>query len=503
MGETKVDFRHLLEDIRDGYPCQIEEAILTELISNSLDSKCTSIQIRVDTAERSLVVVDDGEGMSKEAFERYHDIASSTKRRGKGIGFAGIGAKLALLVCEEVLTETKQGKSHLCSTWRLRDSFHAPWRWIQPMGMVGTPRGTAVLLRWPDRLPYDEPRVRRLITQTFYPLLDDGFNEVMDHVYPKGLQFYVNGVRLARSDCQGLKRQYFLVGVRKRNNVPMGIGFLDWSAADLPEPERGVAISTYGKVIKRGWEWLGVVPKTPKTIAGIVEVPELVACLATHKCDFLPDASSKRKFYQVRKEIQKAVIGLLNDWGQMGGSSPNRDQGAARIEKELDEVLRRVLLEFPELQPLIDPLRLRNDAAGTTPVGPGGTPVEDAGAARSGGGNGGEGGSQHDTPTSPDKQGRDHESSLLDPTRSSRRRRPAGLMITFDDTTGGDELGWLRQGTVAINAAHPAYKRVEKREAEGPFIAFVVALLLSAELWSDTRPMAFVQRFLCEWGRAR
>jgi len=38
MGETRVNLRHLLEDIRDSYPYPIEEAIVTELIANALDS---------------------------------------------------------------------------------------------------------------------------------------------------------------------------------------------------------------------------------------------------------------------------------------------------------------------------------------------------------------------------------------------------------------------------------------------------------------------------------
>jgi len=38
MGETRVNPRHLLEDIRDGYPYPLEGAILTELVANALDS---------------------------------------------------------------------------------------------------------------------------------------------------------------------------------------------------------------------------------------------------------------------------------------------------------------------------------------------------------------------------------------------------------------------------------------------------------------------------------
>ena len=42
-------------------------------------------------ADATLTVVDDGRGMQRRDLARYHDIASSTKSRGEGIGYAGVG----------------------------------------------------------------------------------------------------------------------------------------------------------------------------------------------------------------------------------------------------------------------------------------------------------------------------------------------------------------------------------------------------------------------------
>lgn len=44
---------------------------------------------------------------------QYHDIDSSTKVRGQGIGFAEVGIKLGLLVYEGVFTETRGGSTHV------------------------------------------------------------------------------------------------------------------------------------------------------------------------------------------------------------------------------------------------------------------------------------------------------------------------------------------------------------------------------------------------------
>ncbi len=65
------------------------------------------MSITTDAVSPALTIVDDGAGMRRRELARYHDIASSTKSRGAGIGFAGVGIKIALLVSSEVVTETR------------------------------------------------------------------------------------------------------------------------------------------------------------------------------------------------------------------------------------------------------------------------------------------------------------------------------------------------------------------------------------------------------------
>jgi C4-dicarboxylate-specific signal transduction histidine kinase len=102
VGETRVDLLHLLEDLRDAYPGALEETILTEVVANALDSGATRVDLATDPTAAALTVVDDGAGMKRRELARYHDIAATTKVRGEGIGFAGVGIKLGLLACEEV-----------------------------------------------------------------------------------------------------------------------------------------------------------------------------------------------------------------------------------------------------------------------------------------------------------------------------------------------------------------------------------------------------------------
>jgi hypothetical protein len=115
LAETRVDLLHLLEDLRDAYPGSIEETILTEIVANSIDAGAERIRITTSPAEAALTIADDGSGMPRRDLRRYHDLAASTKTRGRGIGFAGVGMKLALLVCKDVLTESRRGKSHIAT----------------------------------------------------------------------------------------------------------------------------------------------------------------------------------------------------------------------------------------------------------------------------------------------------------------------------------------------------------------------------------------------------
>src|SRR5262245_64456823 len=117
MGETRVDLQHLLEDLRDAYPGSIEETILTEIVANSLDAGAAEIIFASDPIERTLTALDDGDGMQRRELARYHDIASTIKTRGAGIGFAGVVIKLGLIVSTEVLTETSSSHTNDASQW--------------------------------------------------------------------------------------------------------------------------------------------------------------------------------------------------------------------------------------------------------------------------------------------------------------------------------------------------------------------------------------------------
>ncbi len=336
MGETRVDLLHLLEDLRDAYAGSIEETIVVEIVANALDSGAATVRLTADPAAPALTILDDGAGMRRRELARYHDLATSTKTRGAGIGFAGVGIKLALLVCAEVVTETRRGRHHVASTWRLASRHKAPWRWIPPPGLV-TGRGTAVRLTPTSPLsPLLDPGfIEATLRRHFQPLLDPALDNVLSAHYPDGVSFVVNGRPLARQGCPAAERVPVTIRLARRRN-PAGGGYLARYADPLPEDLQGIAVSTFGKVIKRGWDWLGLAPAAAERIGGLIEVPGLAQSLTLNKADFIRAGARGAVYLAYRKAIQEAVTAQLSAWGEVAGPGERARRRAARpVERDL------------------------------------------------------------------------------------------------------------------------------------------------------------------------
>src|SRR5438067_9883632 len=217
VGETRVDLLHLLEDLRDAYPGAAEETILTEIVANAIDSNATALTITVDSGESTLTMLDDGGGMRRRDLARYHDVAATTKVRGEGIGFAGVGIKIGLLVSEEVLTETRRGRHHSATIWRLGSRHRAPWKWIPPPGLVAD-HGTAVRLRLKNPLSplLDAGFIEAALRRHFQPLLDPDLSEILAEHYPRGVRFAVNGRPLAPEAWEAPERAPIAVRLPRR-----------------------------------------------------------------------------------------------------------------------------------------------------------------------------------------------------------------------------------------------------------------------------------------------
>ncbi|MGH7319244.1 MAG: ATP-binding protein, partial [Candidatus Rokuibacteriota bacterium] len=355
MGETRVDLLHLLEDLRDAYPGPIEETILTEIVANSLDSGASDVRLDTDAPQATLTVRDNGSGMQRRELVRYHDVASTTKTRGQGIGFAGVGIKLGLLISEEVVTESRRGKVHVATRWHLASRHRAPWKWVPPPDLVGE-RGTAVGLKLQNALSplLDPGYLEAALGRHFRPLLDPTFDDLLTAHYARGVRFWINGRVLPRHHWDAPEVARIEVRLARRRK-PSALGVLVREAYPLPETQRGVAVSTLGKVIKQGWDWLGLTPGTPDRVAGLIEVPGLAECLTLSKADFIRSGARGATYLVYRKAIQECVADQLAKWGDPRSVSEDARRRVARpLERDLERVLVDLADDFPLLSTLVE-----------------------------------------------------------------------------------------------------------------------------------------------------
>ena len=495
MGETRVDLHHLLEDLRDAYPGSLEETIVTEIVANALDSKATEIVFRPNQNDATLLVVDDGTGMTRKSLRSYHDLATTTKRRGQGIGFAGVGIKLGLLACDEVLTETRRGKTHVATTWRLSSKRRAPWRWIEPPGYVDE-RGTAVRLTLSNPLStlLEEQAITEILIHHFAPLLDPTFAEVLSPSYPNGVRLKVGGRFLPLLNSPtGAVPITARVGRRRK---PSAVGYM-FRESDLPEDQRGIAVSTLGKVIKRGWDWIGVSPSAPTTVGGILEVPALAECLTLNKADFIRTGDRGAVYLAHRSAIQKAVAEVLTQWGYGDkAEEEKRQRKTRRLERDIENVLATLADDYPLLATLVERHR---GGQRRLPIGAGGqgavvpiapereAPPESDDASKAQERNG-------EQRSSPER------SAGLPGSRGRRRPARYSLTIRFEHRRDDPSLGRLVESTVWVNEAHAAYGRAVATRSEPYHIAVTVAMALAPLAVESDFVHGFVTEFLAKWG---
>ena len=544
MGETRVDLQHLLEDLRDAYTGALEGTILTEVVANALDSGATRIRLFTNQADATLTIVDDGRGMQRRELARYHDVAASTKARGEGIGFAGVGIKLGLLVSREVVTETRRGATHVATRWHLASRHRAPWKWIPPPGLTAS-RGTAVRLTVANRLSplLDVGSIEETIQRHFEPLLDHVFDELLRRHYREGVAFEVDGRELTRAEAPDSERVPIAIRLGRRR-TPSASGFIERNA-QLPADREGIAISTFGKIIKRGWDWLGLAPAARAHIGGVIEVPDLAACLTLSKNDFIRTGTRGASYLAYRKAIQEVVSRQLAEWGD----ARHADAGPrpARLERDLERVLEDLADDFPLLRSLVDrrpggqkrlPMPGRGDervpaslfatvpaghafagegsasppqgGAGVTPADEESSPPLESPTGSSNEvpplGDRDRSIPEHGSPVAPDGQPHAHiaaSAGALDTVIGRRRPARYGLQVQFESRPADSELGRLVDSAIWINEAHPAYTRAVASRSLGYHTALAVALALAPLAVEARGEHAFITQFLAHWGNAQ
>jgi hypothetical protein len=349
-----------------------------------------------------------------------------------------------------------------------------------------------------------------MVRRHFEPLLDPAFADILRRHYPNGVTIDVDGRQLTAVDRGRSERAPIAIRLGRRR-TPSALGYVERTGF-VPADRDGIAISTFGKVIKRGWDWLGLTPAAHGRISGLIEAPDLAACLTLSKNDFIRSGARGATYLAFRKAIQEVVSRQLSAWG-------DRDEGEARprmarLERDLERVLEDLAEDFPLLRSLVDrraggqkrlPMPGRggervpaplfaNAAMGHEPSG--------AGAAASGL-DGSEPGSEEPPSSTPEPRvppPREAAAGAADTVAGGRRPARYGLLVQFESRPGEPELGRLVDSTIWINDAHPAYTRAAGSRSLSYHTALTVALALAPLAVDASEEHSFITQFLAQWG---
>jgi len=500
--DSGVNYRNLIRDLAEMYPFDVAEVVLVELVANSLDAKPSTISIDFNPAARTLVVTDDGKGMTSSDFDQYHDFAAGLKVRGTGIGFAGVGAKVSFNIATRVVTETRSTSFSGGSNWYLQSKNKLVWEDIEATHLPS--HGTRVEVVFEKALVYGGTEdLQRLLRRHYLPLLCPEFLDLYDQLalYPKDLRFVVDGKPVAPIDLIG----YFALETVKRffpqrGGKRIGYGVLGLAASEYPiAPDVcGVLLCTHGKVIKGELFNQFPGPLGPR-ILGVVEIPEFVHFLTTSKTDFFR-RSKHADFERLYAPIRGEFKAWLGDLGVKTTEIAGTDE-AAKLERELGKLLDDV----PELAEFFG-FRTRKDVLRPSI---GGTTVADIHDGiqttfPSGEGEAGVGPGPVDIGEEPGEALVEDKERGRQPAEPISRTAKRGPRISFADQRDRLELAWVEGNNVVVNSGHPSYIRVRSdataRTLHSLFaVASAIQRFMASEPESQT--LMFADRMMAAWGK--
>lgn len=479
------------------YSHSLEETVVVEAIANSLDAACSRISFTIDKSKSRLTIADDGQGMTEQEFSDYHDLAESTKTRGHGIGFAGLGAKLSHKLANLVRTDTRTKNFQSGSDWYWKGDdleFKTRRCRIKSTGTrveIQLSRAKSPLLS-PDWLA-------RTVQAHYSPLLEPSFSQlfVIKGIYPRGVRFEIDGNPMSSQlvvDESGIDVSAYRDIYAPRGVKVIGHAYFAKTKKDQTDQILGIDLGTMGKVIRR--DTLGMSPRSGNRIIGLVEVPELVECLTTTKQDFIDNGKLGTKYRRLRSQIQKAYSEWLAEVGENVDVAEAR-QAPRALERELAELARML----PELNYLFG--RRERSTATVRAVASDSLSTELQGMMLTGGET--RNGSNANGSEIPTSSGYQDGSSLSEtdngdiPSRQRKGNVRSGPSVRLMPNAERRDVSWLEPDAIIINSAHPSYVKAQ-RERQVRYHRRVAALLALCSGASESDQLDLLHRALAAWG---
>lgn len=502
---SSVNFRNLIKDLAEMYPYDVTEVVVVELVANSLDAKAARISINYDSKNKILVVEDNGTGMTASQFDEYHDFAAGLKKKGTGIGFAGLGAKISFNVADRVVTETKSKSFSGGSDWCLESNKNLVWNDVKSTRLCK--QGTRVQVCFgPDTdVAYKSPEdLIKLLRRNYLPLMENRFLGLYQSLgfYSKNLKFEVNGSIIKPVS---IATEYSLNNIRDfspmRLGKKFGYGVLGLAKKEYPlSPDLcGVLFCTHGKVVKA--DWLNQFPgNIGPRIFGIVEIPNLINFLTTSKTDFI-----RRGRHKEFEELYGPVRQQFKEWLKEIGVEQSEVYDTD-VSLKLEKELRKIIDEVPELSDFFG-FRARKEILRPSPAGTIAAvlyegidptfPAGDGVIKRPGPGFPDEG--EH-----PGRTLQENKQNGQDKAKPISRTAKRGPKIAFKEMSNRVDLAWVEGSNIVINSGHAAFYKCKTDGVSKKFhclfsIASAIQRFISAE--SEKPDLMFVDRMMAAWGK--
>jgi 2C-methyl-D-erythritol 2,4-cyclodiphosphate synthase len=451
-GKSGVNVKRLVQNIAEQYSFEPQIAAIVELVANALDAKSSEIQIKLDKNAGILAIIDNGIGMDKRQFIEYHDFAATTKERGKGIGFAGQGAKLALNFCKKVITETWSSNYHGYSEWCLKGN-DAPYKIFDGGKLDLDHLGTKVTLYLNKNSIdfYTEEVIENTIIEHYFPLIHCELREFYKNLFYKdGTKIFLNEKEIVMDKSfEELLEYKKNIIIKFRHNEVYGIIGQTKNGNAFLQDLQGIMICTFGKVIER--TYFRKEPKNKERIIGWIEAPYLIEAVTTDKCRFQKGNKTWEGFF---RKAQTEFSAWLEEIGLLE-SSIKREVEYTNIEKEINFILKN----FPDLS--FFGTTIKREVA--IPDGNGEQRDMGEGTQKVKGTIGGDsqGGGLSVYPGEEHGEGPTLEKGEGSNATSKPRSIKGGIRITEDERPDVDKESWFDGETVAINKSHPAYKKAK------------------------------------------
>lgn len=445
-----------LKNLLDMYVYPKEEVLVLEAVANGIDAKAKKIEISFDQNDSGhyITFLNNGPPMNKADFQNYHTISSSTKTKGEGIGFAGVGAKIFLAAWEkaEIITVTGRDNNVLVSRmFRRRDNveYDSSINGISIKQLLGNKRlnhkyGTSYRVKV-------NAKGFEWLKNNIHKVLQFWFNYAL---LSKTLELTVNGKTIKPWQPPGEKI------LKKISHKKQVIPCYIWiSEEDIPEDERHIVYSVFGKRIKNeSVDWANQIKgNASQRVSCMVDVSILAQQLVANKEDFHKNFQTNA----IRSLVKKAFFDELESRGLIfkhEDISTKTNVVFNELTKRLDKILQNPDLKFlnPFSNPKIHYVTLQDEDGNIT--------IKEVPGEQSVVGINSGDGSDSSEILSGDEEGsgffEDEQGKELG---SNQTRKSRGISIIPEDFPDDPREGWLDMSNRAVvyNTGHPFSKSVE------------------------------------------